>query len=169
MPTSRSTTSMNRFAASGSWPGSRVSLSTLPHPSSVVVDRLHVAEQIGAVGVVVEQFAVESVAGADLDRVEPVEDVELGQRELAEAVEADRLAQHHAVEPAGPAATTGDGAVLPADVDEAFPVVVEQFGRERPGADPRGVGLGDPDDAIDVARPDTRARRRRRRRWGSTT
>ena len=89
--------------------------------------------------------------------VEPVEHVELGERELGEAVDAHRLAQHHAVEPAGAAATAGDGAELPADVDQRVAVGVEQLGRERAGADAGGVRLGDADDPVDVARPDAGA------------
>ena len=75
----------------------------------------------------------------------------------------------------GPAAAAGVGAVLAADVDE---VVAEadllgvgapraacrrprrrdgQLGRERPGADPGDVGLGDADDPVDVAGPDAGA------------
>jgi hypothetical protein len=37
-------------------------------------------------------------------------------------------------------------------LDERLAVGVEQFGREGSGTDPRCVRLGDPDDAIDVAR-----------------
>ena len=43
---------------------------------------------------------------------------------------------------------------LPADV-------VVELGRERPGADPGRVGLGDPPDLVDVGRPDAGADRRR--------
>ena len=101
--------------------------------------------------------------------VEAVEHVELGEGELGEAVEADGVAEHHAVEPAGAAAAAGDGAVLAADVDQRVAVGVGQLGRERAGADARRVRLGDADDAVDVARPEAGAGARARRPSGSTT
>jgi hypothetical protein len=44
-----------------------------------------------------------------------------------------------------------------ADVDERVAVAVEQLGRERPGTDTGRVGLGDPDDAVDVTRAEAGA------------
>ena len=49
---------------------------------------------------------------------EAVEHVELGERDLGQRVEAHRVAQHHAVEPAGASAPAGDGAELVTDVDQ---------------------------------------------------
>ena len=105
----------------------------------------------------VDRVAVGVVLGADLDLGERVEHVELGERELGERVEAHGLAQHHAVEPAGAPAATGDGAELAADVDELVAELVEQLGGERAAADAGGVRLGDADDAGEVARADAGA------------
>ena len=104
-----------------------------------------------------EQLAIEAVARADLDLVEAIEDVELGERQLGEAVQPNRLTQHHTIEPTGPPTPPGDRAELLADIDERVAVVIEQLGRERPGPDTRGVRLGDPDDPVDVAGPETGA------------
>src|SRR5205823_8901267 len=84
--------------------------------------------------------------------------VELRQRDLGEAVEPDRVPQHHGVEPAGAPASTGVGAELVASLDEQLTLLVEQLGRERPRADARHVRFGDPDDALDVAWADAGAR-----------
>ena len=49
----------------------------------------------------------------------------------------------HGVEPAAAARAAGDGAELVAALAEPLADLVVQLGRERPGADARGVGLGD--------------------------
>ena len=69
------------------------------------------------------------------------------------------MPQHHEVEPAGAAATTGVGAELVAALDEqvADRVAVEQLGRERAAADAGHVRLHDADDALDRAGPDAGA------------
>ena len=89
-----------------------------------------------------------------LTLLEAVEHVELGEGELGEAVQPGGVAQHHAVEPPGTAPAPGDRPELAADVDEAVAVVVGELGGERSGADAGRVGLGDPDDAVDVPRPE---------------
>jgi hypothetical protein len=66
-------------------------------------------------------LAVDVVRDAHLDGLERVEDVELGEEDLGEAVEPHRLAQHHRVEPAGAAAALRVDAVLVAPVDEPSP------------------------------------------------
>ena len=70
-----------------------------------------------------------------------VEHVELGQRQALDAAELDRLADQHGVEPAAAARAAGDGAELVAALAQALADLVEQLGRERPGADAGGVGL----------------------------
>src|SRR5579884_3346023 len=99
-------------------------------------------------------LAVGLVGDADLDRVEGVEHVELGECHLGQGVEADRLAQHDGVEPTGAAAPAGVGAVLVAAVDEDVTGLVEGLGGERPGADAGDIRLGDADDGVDLAGPD---------------
>src|SRR3546814_18566573 len=94
--------------------------------------------------------AVDLVGHAHLHLVEGVEDVELGDRHLREGVEAHRVAQHHGVEPAGPALAAGVGPVLVAPLDERVADLVDQLRWEGAGADAGDVGLGHTDDAVDV-------------------
>ena len=107
-----------------------------------MVRQVRVADAVGLVG------------HADLDGLEGVEDVELGQCHLGEGVEAHRLAQHDGVEPAAAAAAAGVGPELVPPLDQELADVVLLLGRERPGADPGHVGLGDADHAVDVAGPE---------------
>jgi len=52
----------------------------------------------------------------------------------------------------------GVGAELVAALDEQVADAIEELSGKRPGADPCGVGLGDPDHPADVARADASAR-----------
>ncbi len=61
-------------------------------PSSVIVDRLHASLRRLACRQMVDLLAVEHVADADLQLVETVEHIELGQRNAGDAVGRDRLA-----------------------------------------------------------------------------
>src|SRR4029453_8602609 len=112
----------------------------------------HLVQQRLVVGEAVEAAAVGLVGDAHLDGGEGVEDVELGDGQLGQRVEPDRVAQHHGVEPTGPAAAPGVGAVLVAPVDQGVADVVEQLGGERPRANPGDVGLGDAHHPVDAAR-----------------
>src|SRR5262245_65950040 len=76
------------------------------------------------------------VGDADLYGLERVEDVELRDRQLAEAVEADRMAEHHRVEPAGAPAPTRVRPELVAPLDQQVAHALEGLGRARAGADP---------------------------------
>ena len=100
--------------------------------------------------------AVGLVGHAHLDRLERVEDVELGQGHLGQRVEAHRLAEHDSVEPSAPAFAPRIGAELVAPLHEQIPDVVLLLGREGPRADPGDIGLGDADDAVDVPGPEAR-------------
>ena len=106
---------------------------------------------------VLEALAVRLVGDADLDGLERVEDVELCEGDLRERVEPDGLARHHGVEPPAPAAASGVGPELVAALDEQVAGLVAELGRERARAHPGDVGLGDPDDPVDVARSESRA------------
>ena len=69
----------------------------------------------------------------------------------------DRVAQRHGVEPAAAAPPAGRGAELAALLEQVAADLVVELGRERPGADPRGVRLHDADDLVDLERPDAAA------------
>ena len=114
-----------------------------------MVGQVRVADAVGLVG------------DAHLDRLEGVEDVELGQRHLGQRIQAHGLAEHHGVEPAAAPLAPGVGAELVAPLDKQLADVVLLLGREGPGAHPRDVGLGDPDHPLDVPRARAPSRCRR--------
>jgi hypothetical protein len=111
----------------------------------------------------VERLAVEAVAGADFQLVEPVEHVELGQRDPGDSRDPAGLAHQRGVEPAAAALAPGHRAELMAALAEALADRVMQFGREGPRAHARGVGLDDAEREVDGVRPDARAHRRHAR------
>jgi hypothetical protein len=100
----------------------------------------------------VPRLAADLVAGADADLVEFVQDVELGDRQLVEAVEHDGGAQDGQVEPAGAAGTAGHGAEFVAALAQMLAVGVVQLRGEGAAADAGGVGLGHADHGVDVLR-----------------
>ena len=67
-------------------------------------------------------------------------------------VEARGVAQRDQVEPAAAAVAAGRRAELAAQLAQVRAELVVELGRERPGADPRRVGLGDAPDLVDVGR-----------------
>ena len=105
-------------------------------------------------------LAVGLVGHANPDGFELVEHVELGDGQFRERIDPGRVPKHHGIQPSRTATPTRIGAVLVAHVHEVVADLVEQFGGERSGTHAGDVGLGDPDDPVDVARSDTRARAR---------
>src|SRR3954452_9248394 len=102
--------------------------------------RLVVVVRDGEGGERLPALAADVVAGADGDLVEIIEDVELRQRDLVEAVEHRRGAHDREVEPAGAARPAGDGAELVATPAEMLAVrVAFELRRERAAADARRV------------------------------
>jgi len=71
---------------------------------------------------------------------------------VREAVDPAGVAQLHEVEPARSARAAGGGAELAAGGAQARAEVIFEFGRERAGANARGVGLGDAPDFVDRRR-----------------
>ena len=69
----------------------------------------------------------------------------------------DRAPQRHGVEPAAAPAPAGHRAELVADPRQVLAVFIEQLGRKRSRADPRGVGLHDAEHVIEHARSDAGA------------
>src|SRR5205085_7016928 len=125
----------------------------LPHRFGLVEQRLMRRE-------VAELPAVGSVGGADPERREPRQDVELRQEDLAQPVEPRSVPQHHGVEPAAPALASGRRAELLATDAESLAVLAEILGREGSCTYTRDVGLRDADHTLDVLRSDTRRRER---------
>ena len=86
----------------------------------------------------VDPLAIELVVGADVDRLESVEDVELGQRDAVDARRLDRLAHQHRVEPAAaPPPARVDPVLVAAIADPLADLVVlarSGTGRRRPAS-----------------------------------
>src|SRR6516164_4932263 len=111
----------------------------------------------------VDLLAVQPVADADLDRVEAVENIELGQRQPVDAAGPDRLAHQHRVEPAAASLAPGVDTELPAPAADLFADLVVKLSRERPLADPGRVGLANAEHIADPTRSDAGSGRRLRR------
>src|SRR5690606_35791692 len=107
------------------------------------VDRRALVPALRIQGCVFAALAVVLVGDADLQRLHPVEDVELGDAQPGDAVDRDGALERDHVHPSAAARAAGGGAVLLAAVADALPDLVVQFGRERAAADAGGVSLGD--------------------------
>src|SRR5580704_18325048 len=91
----------------------------------------------------VDLRAVQFVAGADLDRIEAIENVEFCQRQPVDAAGSDRLTHQHGVEPAAAPLASGIDAEFAAPAADLLADLVLQLGRERPLPDPGRIGLAD--------------------------
>ena len=103
----------------------------------------------------VKPRAVNLVGGADLQCLEPVKDIQLGQRHAGDAGHSVCLAHHHRIEPATATLAPGHGAEFTATLTHAVAIRAEILGRERAGADAGGIGLGDPQHKADACRAGT--------------
>src|SRR5262249_3639362 len=112
---------------------------------------------------IIDVAAVQPVADADLELRQLVEHVELRQRDAVYAADFARLAYEAGIEPAATAWPSRHRAELNAALADEPSRLVLEFGRERPLASPRGVGLGDAEHVVDRAWAETRAGRSLRR------
>src|SRR5690606_29427989 len=94
---------------------------------------------------------------ADRDLLQAGEHVQLGEEEVGDAVDPGGVPGDRCVEPAAAAVAPGGDAELVALGAQPLAPLVVQLGRERPGADPGGVGLQDADDLGDPGGADARA------------
>src|SRR5471032_467278 len=101
----------------------------------------------------VDVLAVDGVAGAQLQRFDTIQHVQLGQAHAGHAVDLYRAAQQGSIEPAAAAGTARHGAEFMADLRQvvADACIGRQFRRERAGADARRVSLGDAHDVVQHA------------------
>src|SRR5262245_59880274 len=106
---------------------------------------------------IVDLLAIEPVARADFDLVEPVEDIELGQRYAVDAVYGHRLAPQKRVEPAAAPLAPGYRSELVTALAEKLAGIVVLLGREWPLSHAGRVGFRDPKYITDGAGPDSRA------------
>src|SRR5256714_13702906 len=106
------------------------------------------------------ELALAEVAGANPNRIETVEHIQLGEGNRPYPVERHAVAGHHRVEPPDPPRAAGGGAVLNTDLANLVSQVVRQLGGHRPVADPGAVRLEDADREIDGGGGDAGARQR---------
>src|SRR5439155_25886081 len=85
----------------------------------------------------------ELVLHADRNLRQMIEDIELGDDQSAEIIQAGAVARRGHVEPAAAPGAARDRAVLAAALTESFALRSRAFGGKGPAADPRGLGLGD--------------------------
>src|SRR5690606_33691944 len=116
------------------------------------VHRLALVPALGVERGVFGFLAAVAVGDAHLQLVHAVEHVELGDAQAADAVDRDRALERDDVDPAAAARAAGGGAVLLAAVADALPDLVVEFGRERPAAHARSVGLADAEHVVDRVR-----------------
>src|SRR5690606_31586254 len=103
--------------------------------------------QYGAVSV--------AVAHTDLDHIQAVEHVQLGQAQATDAVDLNCAAQDYGIEPAATAGATGSRTELVATLGQTLTDVIEQLSGERTRTYPGGVGLGDAQHVIQVQGTET--------------
>src|SRR5205085_10694651 len=105
----------------------------------------------------VDFLAVQPIAYANLDSLKTIEDIELGQRQPVDAAGPHGLAHQHRVEPAAAPLASGIDAELLAAAAALLPDPVMQFGRDRPLAYPRRIGLAAAERVAHRRRPHARA------------
>src|SRR5215475_6702777 len=136
----------------------------LPPPVEVLVDRLGVMELGLRHRDVVVALAVDFVGHAYRHLAEAGQHVELGDEEVGDPVDPGGIPCDDGVEPAGAPRAARGHAVLAAGLAQVLALLVEEFGGEGAGADPRGVCLDEADHLGDPGRADARADARAARR-----
>src|SRR3982075_3093637 len=111
-------------------PGTGVGGRLLPALDGLV-DRHHPGLGALAGRQMVDFLAVQHIAGADLDTVEAVENIELGQRQPGDAAGAGGLSPQPRIEPAAAPLAPGVDAEFLAAAADLLTDLVAQFGRER--------------------------------------
>src|SRR3954468_9785227 len=126
-------------------------------PRQLVVHRHAALELLRTDRQDVGELAVDRVAGADLHRLDAIEDIELGDANAGDAVQLDRALERRGVEPAGAPRPTGGRPELLTALAQPLADVVGQLGRKWPATHSRAVSLGDAQDVVQVHRPDAGA------------
>ena len=97
------------------------------------------------------------VPSTQAQRFHAVQYIELSHAQAGDTVDLDRALQGCGIEPAAAARAARGRAELMAALGQMLADIIEQLGRKRPGADARGVGLGDAQHVMQRVRTDTRA------------
>ena len=107
---------------------------------------------------IVDLMPIQPVADADFHFVEPVEHVQLRQRDAVDAAHLHRLAHQAGVEPAAAAWPAGHCAELMAALAEKPADLIDLLGGEGPLTHAGGIGLGDAEHMGHRTRTKTRTR-----------
>ena len=97
----------------------------------------------------IHPLTIELIGHTDLDFIELIEHIQLGDGQAIQAVDLHRIAANHPVKPATAAPTARGGAVLAAAIAKVVREAALQLSGEGPLTDAGGVGLGNSDDAVD--------------------
>ena len=122
-----------------------------------MVDRLDLVQAGQVERNLGECFAIQFISLTDLDFLQTVQHVELGDGDRFDTVEPDYVAQGHQVKPATTSRSTGGGAVLVALRTQSLARIIDQFSREGTCSNASSVGLDDPDYFIDSLGTDTQS------------
>src|SRR5262249_57854003 len=125
-----------------------------------LIDRLDRCLRFGARRQAIKHFLAEAIAGADLDLLEAVEHIELGERDAVDARGLHRLAHHHRIEPAAAPLPARHHAEFLAALSERLADLVRELGWEWAAADARRIGLADAEHIADRTRAEPRPRGR---------
>jgi len=123
----------------------------LPAGQGVVLDG-HVVQHGEVGGEAGDLLAVVLVRGGDLDLVEVVQNVELGEVDGVVPVDRVGVLDEDQVEPSAAALATSGHTELAADLLKSLAHLVKLLSRERSRADTGGVSLHDTDGLLDLAR-----------------
>ena len=83
-------------------------------------------------GQIIIDLAVQTIPSADLDRIKPVEHIELGQRYAGHPRHGAALAHNHGVKPSTAALASRNGAKFMAAFTQSLAGFILKLGRERP-------------------------------------
>src|SRR5579864_1414793 len=111
-------------------PGAGMSGRFLP-TFDCLIDRRHPRLRAFTGRQVVDVLAAQPVAGADLDRIESVKNIELGQGQTVDAAGPHRLAHQRGIEPSAAALAPGVDAEFLATAADLLADLVVQFGWKR--------------------------------------
>ena len=106
---------------------------------------------------VVVALPLHDVADANFDRIDPGQNVELGERERPHPVDASSVTREHGVEPSDAPRTSGGAAELVAFFAQRICEIAGELARKRSRADARRIALADAEHRVEVARPDAGA------------
>src|SRR5690606_9983747 len=119
-------------------------------------NRLGFGNRVCAVGQHVQELALVAVTHTNLDLLNAVQHIQLGDAQTGNTVDHDRTLHGSSIKPATTTRTTRYGTELLAHGSQTHAGVIQQFGREWTRTHARGVGLGDTQHVAQFLRANTR-------------